>query len=72
VLANCQQLSQDVFETDHDALKHLLEVRHSAEEGTENFSLEFIFSPNDFFTNDILAVRFKMLTENDVDKIVGT
>jgi len=47
-------------------------VKHDSEEGTENFTLEFNFGPNDFFENETLKVRFVMLSENDVDKIVGT
>jgi len=50
----------------------LREIKHKSEEGTENFSLEFYFAPNEFFENDLLKASFKMLTENDVDKIVGT
>jgi len=71
VITNCQQLSQDVFEPDHDVLKHLKEIKHFTEEGTENFSLEFHFAPNEFFENEVLKVRFAMISENDVEKIVG-
>jgi len=72
VLSNCDQLSQDVFETDHPLLKHIIKIEHLDEEGTENYLIKFHFSPNEYFENETLSARFVMLSENEVDKIEGT
>jgi len=72
VFKNCVQLSQDVFEADYAILKHLQKIEHHEEEGTDNYSLKFIFGPNEYFENEALTVRFVMLSENEVDKIEGT
>jgi len=50
----------------------LREIKHKSVEGSEDFALEFHFAPNEFFENDVLTAHFKMLSDNDVDKIVGT
>jgi len=51
------------FETDHEALKHLKEIKHKSVEGSEDFSIEFHWGPNEFFENEILTASFKMLSE---------
>jgi len=72
VFTNCSQLSQDIFDPDHPILKHIIQIDHITEEGSENFVLKFHFSPNEYFENNALTARFIMLSENEVDKIEGT
>jgi len=72
VFSNCSQLAEDIFEPDHALLKHITKIDHVEEEGKENFSIKFHFSPNEYFENEVLTARFVMLSENDVDKIEGT
>jgi len=72
VFTNCTQLSQDIFPVDHPILKSLTKIEHHPEEGSENFSLKFFFAPNEYFENDVLTVKFTMLSEQEVDKITGT
>jgi len=72
VFKNCIQLSQDIFESDYDVLKHLQKIEHHEEDNSNNYSLKFYFGPNEYFENEVLTVRFVMLSENEVDKIEGT
>jgi len=53
-------------------LKHLQSIEHIEIEGTSNYSIKFFFSANEFFENDSLAVKFIMLSDDEVDKIEGT
>jgi len=68
VLKACSRLSQDVFPEDEPLLKHITTIHHLPEEEGNNFTIRFTFSPNDFFTNDKLEVKFFMIDENEPEK----
>ena len=61
-----------MFEVDHPILKHLQRIENIDEEGTENYTIKFHFSPNDYFENEILSARFVMISDNEADRIEGT
>jgi len=71
-MKNIELLEDMIQEHDEEILKHLLDVKliftgkKDAEDETDmGFVLEFIFSPNDFFTNTALTKTYKMKSEPD-------
>lgn len=75
-MKNVELLEDMIQEQDEDILKHLTDVRliftgkneQNTEEETEmGFVLEFIFAPNDYFTNNALTKTYKMKSEPDED-----
>uniref|UniRef100_A0A4W3I9T2 Nucleosome assembly protein 1-like 4b n=1 Tax=Callorhinchus milii TaxID=7868 RepID=A0A4W3I9T2_CALMI len=67
IFRNVDMLSELVEEHDEPILKHLQDVRVKFSEPNEpmNFTLEFHFEPNDYFTNSILTKTYKMKSEPD-------
>jgi nucleosome assembly protein 1-like 1 len=60
-LRNHIGLSEIITERDAAALKHLLDIRITylgKEEEKPGFKLTFVFSPNDFFENDVLEKTY--------------
>lgn len=60
-LRNHIGLSEIITERDEEALKHLLDIRISylgKEEENPGFKLTFVFSPNDFFENNVLEKTY--------------
>jgi nucleosome assembly protein 1-like 1 len=60
-LRNHIGLSEIITERDAAALKHLLDIRISylnKEQEKPGFKLTFVFSPNDFFENDVLEKTY--------------
>lgn len=74
-MKNVELLEDMIQEQDEDVLKHLTDVRliftgnkdNGSEDSEMGFVLEFIFSPNDFFTNTALTKTYKMKSEPDED-----
>ncbi|KAL7423496.1 histone chaperone [Cryptotrichosporon argae] len=58
-LQNHPPIAESITDADEDALKHLVDVRLSyLESGKPGFKLHFVFSPNDYFTNDELTKTY--------------
>ena len=83
VLHNHLGISELITERDDPALKHLTDVRISYttsddEHKNLGFKLEFVFSPNDFFENEVLSKTYLYQTEVDYngdfvyDRAIGT
>lgn len=77
-MKNVEILEEMIQEHDEDVLKHLTDIKliftgkkegeMSAEDDSEmGFILEFLFSPNEYFTNTTLAKTYKMKAEPDKD-----
>ncbi|KAJ4918617.1 hypothetical protein JOQ06_026048 [Pogonophryne albipinna] len=64
---NVDLLSDMLQEHDEPILKHLqdIKVKFSDLEQPMSFTLEFLFEPNDFFTNTLLTKTYKMRSEPD-------
>jgi nucleosome assembly protein 1-like 1 len=71
-MLNNDILVEEIKEKDEDALKHLTKLEYESEKGTNNFTIKFHFSANDYFTNDILTKRFEISEDDEVTKTVGT
>ncbi|KAF3859647.1 hypothetical protein F7725_022046 [Dissostichus mawsoni] len=67
VFKNVDLLSDMLQEHDEPILKHLqdIKVKFSDLEQPMSFTLEFLFEPNDFFTNTLLTKTYKMRSEPD-------
>ncbi|CAH8529569.1 unnamed protein product [Heterobilharzia americana] len=58
-LENISLFDEMVQEHDRDILKHLVDVKCVLHTGEESgFTLEFYFSPNEYFTNSVLTKRY--------------
>ncbi|GLG93387.1 Nucleosome assembly protein 1 paralog 8 [Gryllus bimaculatus] len=61
IFKNVQMLSEMVQEHDEPILKHLQDIKVVIHEANPmGFTLEFYFSPNDFFTNTVLTKMYEM------------
>ncbi|XP_043195431.1 nucleosome assembly protein 1-like 1 [Amphibalanus amphitrite] len=61
VCKNVDLLAEMIQEHDEPILKHLTDIRvNFSEAQPEGFTLEFHFSPNDFFTNTVLTKEYTM------------
>jgi nucleosome assembly protein 1-like 1 len=69
-------MRENITARDEHVLKYLIDVRSVTlpEEEGIGFRLEFVFKPNDFFTNDVLCKTYYMLDSDfhDVDRAQGT
>jgi len=65
-LENCQDIM--INEKDKNILKKLKLIKCTPEENG-NFSLEFFFEPNDYFTNEVLKREFILDEDYDIKEI---
>jgi nucleosome assembly protein 1-like 1 len=67
VLRNSDVVSDLIREHDEEVLKHLIDVRISMQnEGQQKgFTIEFEFTPNEYFTNTILTKSYELRTGPD-------
>lgn len=60
-------------EKDEPLFKHLTKIEYiKIDESEFSFELRFYFSPNDYFTNDVLKKTFYMKEEDLPEKSIGT
>lgn len=71
-LKNNPMLSTMIFEQDEELLKHLINIKHISEPNSDNFTLEFFFSENNFIENTILTKKYFMGTDDEVERGEGT
>jgi len=67
VLKNSDVVSELIKEQDEDVLKHLIDVRITMQNESEQkgFTIEFEFTPNEYFTNTILTKTYDLRTGPD-------
>lgn len=67
VFKNVNMLNDMVQEHDEPIIKNLndIKVKFSKEGSSAGFTLEFLFAPNDYFTNTVLTKEYEMRTEPD-------
>ncbi len=66
ILRNVETLSDMIQDHDEAILNHLEDIRVKFHEGVQmGFTLEFHFSPNEFFTNTVLTKSYQMRSEPD-------
>ncbi|CAH8485736.1 unnamed protein product [Dicrocoelium dendriticum] len=58
VLKNAPLASELIQEHDEKILRHLTDIKCTLHSDKPGFSLEFFFSPNDYFTNKVLTKRY--------------
>lgn len=74
-MKNVELIGDMIQEHDEDVLKHLIDVKliftgkkdESGDDNEMGFVLEFLFSPNDYFTNTAMTKTYKMKSEPDSD-----
>lgn len=67
ILKNVGTLSEMVQEHDEPVLKHLTDIKVNFQENPMGFTLEFHFSPNEYFTNTLLTKEYSMKLAPDPD-----
>ena len=67
-LENCQDIM--INEKDKNILKKLKLIKCTPQENG-NFTLEFFFEPNDYFTNEVLKREFILDEDFDIQKIIS-
>jgi len=71
-MLNSDILASEIKEKDEDALKNLVSVYYETEENSNNFTVFFKFSSNDYFSNEILSKKFFINDDDEVTKTEGT
>lgn len=71
-MLNNDILVEEIKEKDEEALKHLHKLEYENEEGSNNFIVKFHFSPNEYFTNEVLTKKFFISEDDEVTKTEGT
>ena len=57
-----------VEEHDRPILDHLTQIDYKTDDDNDNFTIVFHFSPNEYFENTELSVKFFMLNEGEAEK----
>ncbi|KAM9301843.1 nucleosome assembly protein 1-like 4 [Gastrophryne carolinensis] len=67
IFKNVDMITMSLQEHDEPILKHLqdVKVKFSGPGQAMSFTLEFLFEPNDYFTNQVLTKTYKMKSEPD-------
>ncbi|XP_054157179.1 uncharacterized protein LOC128955530 [Oppia nitens] len=58
VLYASEDFSKGIVDADVPILKHLEDIRVATEPSVRRFSIEFYFSPNEYFSNDVIQKAF--------------
>ncbi|XP_060532263.1 nucleosome assembly protein 1-like 1-B [Cylas formicarius] len=67
IFKNCNLLSEMVHPHDVPIMKHLTDIKTICREDPMSFTLEFHFSPNEYFTDKILTKEYLMKCSPDED-----
>ena len=66
-------LAEEIKPKEEGLLKHLIKIENGVVPNTEHdFVLKFYFSPNEYFTNEVLTKTFVMKSEEMPSKAIGT
>ncbi|CAG2111736.1 unnamed protein product, partial [Medioppia subpectinata] len=60
ILKNVDIFAENIQEHDEPILQHLIDIRVTLIREPEGFKLEFVFSPNEFFSNEILTKEYDL------------
>jgi nucleosome assembly protein 1-like 1 len=71
VFKNVELLSDMLQEHDEPILKHLMDIQVVFNNDPMGFTLEFSFSPNDYFSNPVLWKKYFMRADPDSDDPFG-
>ncbi|KAL3266206.1 hypothetical protein HHI36_010389 [Cryptolaemus montrouzieri] len=67
IFKNCSILAEMVQSHDEPILKHLIDIKSTCEANPMVFTLDFHFSPNEYFTNTVLTKQYVMKCTPDED-----
>ncbi|XP_054154286.1 nucleosome assembly protein 1-like 1-B isoform X2 [Oppia nitens] len=67
ILKNVDTFAENIQEHDEDILKHLIDIRVTLIKEPAGFKLDFVFSPNDYFTNEILTKEYELRCTPDFE-----
>jgi len=67
IFKNVEIISDNIQEADEPILQHLTDIVVKQQEKPMGFTLEFHFSPNEYFTNEILTKHYDMKCTVDED-----
>ncbi|XP_073983131.1 nucleosome assembly protein 1-like 1-A isoform X2 [Rhodnius prolixus] len=65
IFRNVGVLNDVTYPQDDDILKHLVDIRVTLNNNPMGFLLEFMFTPNDYFTNTVLSKEYFMKCKPD-------
>jgi nucleosome assembly protein 1-like 1 len=71
-MLNNDIMVEEIKEKDEDLLKYLTRLEYETEAGTNNFTLKFHFTANEYFTNEVLTKKFYITEDDEVTKTEGT
>ncbi|KAK9876693.1 hypothetical protein WA026_014072 [Henosepilachna vigintioctopunctata] len=67
IFKNCNILAEMLQPHDEPILKHLIDIKSTCEVDPMTFTLDFHFSPNEYFTNTVLTKQYVMKCTPDED-----
>jgi len=67
ILKNVDTFAENIQEHDEPILKHLTDIRVTLIKEPAGFKLDFVFSPNEFFTNEILTKEYELRCTPDLE-----
>lgn len=70
ILKNHPELSETISIEDEKVLRHLINIDYRHFENELGYSIDFTFSPNDFFTNQILSKQYYFTLSSDFGELV--
>jgi nucleosome assembly protein 1-like 1 len=59
-MARMEAIGEIISEDDVDCLEHLVDIKCIDRDDGKGFSLEFYFTPNDYFTNNVLTKEYQV------------
>ncbi|KAL7751794.1 histone chaperone [Sorochytrium milnesiophthora] len=66
-LSNHPHIAQMITQEDEKVLSHLKDIRASYLEGNPGFRLEFVFTPNEYFSNETLTKTYYLSEPEDIE-----
>jgi nucleosome assembly protein 1-like 1 len=72
ILKNNPMTSSMIFDQDENLLKYLIDIKHTSEIASDNFTLEFYFLENPVIENTILQKKYFMGSDDQVERTEGT
>jgi len=67
IFKNVDLIAENIQEHDEPNLAHLLDVRVSLSNDPMGFKLEFVFSPNEFFNDEVLTKEYDLRCDPDLE-----
>jgi nucleosome assembly protein 1-like 1 len=67
IFKNVDLIAENIQEHDEPILAHLLDIRVSLSNDPMGFKLEFVFSPNEFFNDEVLTKEYDLRCDPDLE-----